>query len=60
MTEQADDLGAEEMERLVAETRLELASSYLTEADYENARVAFESALQLAPGGNRAAEARRG
>ena len=59
-TEQADDLGPDEMENLVASTRLELATGCLTQADYENAIVAFNAALQLAPSGKRAAEARRG
>lgn len=52
--------GQEEMEELIAESRLVIASECLAAAEYENARVAYSAALQLSPTGPRAQEAKRG
>ena len=52
--------GQEEMEDLITESRLLIASQCLAAADYENARLAYIAALQLSPHGPRAQEAKRG
>ncbi len=52
--------GQEEMEDLIAESRLLVASECLAAAEYENARLAYRAALQLSPHGPRAQEAKRG
>ena len=54
-TEQADDLRPEEMDQMIAETRLGVAISSLSAAEYETAAVAFDAVLNFAPN-----EARRG
>jgi hypothetical protein len=52
--------GQDEMEEMIAESRLVIASECLAAAEYENARLAYNAALQLSPHGPRAQEARRG
>jgi hypothetical protein len=52
--------GQEEMEEMIAESRLIIASECLAAAEYENARLAYSAVLQLSPNGPRAKEAKRG
>ena len=52
--------GQDEMEDMIAESRLIIASECLAAAEYENARLAYSAVLQLSPNGPRAKEAKRG
>lgn len=52
--------GQDEMEEMIAESRLLVASGCLAAFEYENARLAYNAALQLSPHGPRAQEAARG